>query len=65
MQPELWDILDSSDDDDAFVGDGDSAAAPAGLPPRYELNEEGEYRTAADMRAAYNQLRYASAIDTC
>jgi hypothetical protein len=58
VQPELWDILDSSDEEDTPVGDGDGAAAAAtGLPPRYELNEEGEYKTAADMRAAYNQLR--------
>ena len=64
MQPELCDILDSSDDEYAPVGDGDSGAAPTGLPPRYELNEEGEYKTAADMRAAYNHLRYASTADT-
>ena len=62
MQPELWDILDSSDEDDTPVGDADGAAAQTGLPPRYELNEEGEYKTAADMRAAYNQLRYVHYI---
>ena len=57
MQPELWDILDSSDEEDTLAGDGGAAAAATGLPPRYELNEDGEYKTAADMRAAYNQLR--------
>jgi len=57
VQPELWDILDSSDEDDTPAGDGGAAAAATRLPPRYELNEDGEYKTAADMRAAYNQLR--------
>ena len=38
-----------------------AGAASGALPPRYELNEDGEYKTAADMRAAYIQLRYAHA----
>jgi hypothetical protein len=59
LQPELWDILDSSDDEDQLAaGEGAGAGgAVSGLPPRYELDEDGEYKTAADMRAAYNQLR--------
>ena len=60
VQPELWDILDSSDEEEKPLGDGEGVAA--GMPPRYELNEEGEYKTAADMRAAYNQLRYGHTI---
>jgi hypothetical protein len=61
LQPELWDILDSSDEEDQPGGDAGAAgaAAPSALPARYELNEDGEYKTAADMRAAYNQLRCA------
>ena len=61
--PELWDILDSSDDEGEAGTEGaeGAGAASGALPPRYELNEDGEYKTAADMRAAYNQLRYAHA----
>lgn len=61
LQPELWDILDSSDEEDKLVGNSDAVDGfVAALPPRYELNEEGEYKTAADMRAAYSQLRYVN-----
>ena len=62
--PSLWNILDSSDEEEAAAAE-DSAAAlgdsgpVTAMPARYELDEEGAYRTPADMRAAYSQLRHA------
>eukprot|EP01052_Picozoa_sp_SAG31_P004561 SAG31_NODE_190_length_20810_cov_20.296364_6_plen_554_part_00 len=53
--PDLWHILDSDEEEP------DSAAVterPAELiPPQYEIDEDG-FKTAADMRAAYAQLRH-------
>jgi hypothetical protein len=62
--PDLWNILDSSDEEDA---DGPDLAVEGkvayervmALPAKYELDEDGAYRTPADMRAAYHQLRHA------
>jgi hypothetical protein len=56
--PDLWDILDSSDEEggDNAAPFGDAARSEV-LPAQYELDEDGQYKTPADMRAAYSQLR--------
>ena len=56
--PDLWRILDSDEDDPegAFSGADDEKTDL--IPAQYELDEDGYYKTAADMRAAYGQLRH-------
>ena len=62
--PDLWRILDSDSDEDVALNspkqqqEDEPAVA---LPARYELDDDGNYRTPADMRAAYAQLRHALA----
>lgn len=54
--PDLWNILDSSEEEEEAEDRG--AVEPVEAPVETG-GDEGGYRTAADMRAAYAQLRHA------